>query len=364
MVAETAVIIEQEMEAKGPSPYAMVERRGSKGVEGGDTKVSSRMPAESKMTPYVASARPTTPLDCMYGDEEKDFIDGVLDQISPTKNAAINEKWKDLQEEFKKKASKPKPQFDLTPSEDGPWRKGAAPMKMFMDFLQAAGGVEEGDLERALDLSERILDFEPNNKIIKQYQPALLKKKEMIEKGILEEEDSDSEEGWDYGDSVDEFFEEVLEEGQEEVGVTVSKVLIQEHRISTVGDLMAIFKAGEDEIQQLLQTVGLDLEQIDSAKEALQEIEDDEDEEDSDSGEEEEETKEEEFTERFQGLLAGRNNSLQGSSKENEAPRNEDAGNRIQKIQMDGQAQAKQRIGGGFEAKGPSPYALTEKGEK
>ena len=71
---------------------------------------------------------------------------------------------------------------------------------MFMSFLQA---IQRNDLDLALRLSEQILEYEPNNKVIKQYQPALLAKKEM-EEGE-EDSDDDSEDGWEYGDSVKEF---------------------------------------------------------------------------------------------------------------------------------------------------------------
>jgi len=168
-------------------------------------------------------------------------------------------------------------------------------------------------------------------------------------------------------DSVEEFFEQVLDlEEEKEVVAILTKVMAEEHKINNVGDLMACFSRGEDEIQSLLRTVNLDRTQIDSVKEALQEIADDEEEESEGDGdsEEEEETKEEGGAEPLQGLLSRRSSEMEGSSKENEAPINEEAGNRLQ---IDGRAQAKPRIGGGVEAngaKGPSPYALTEKGEK
>jgi hypothetical protein len=109
---------------------------------------------------------------------------------------AINDKWDELNAAGGSD-SKNQPKFDLSPSENGAWRTGAAPVTMFTQFLLA---VQAEKIEEALDLSERILDYEPDNKIIKEYQPVLLEKKRLRDEN---EADSEEESG-DESESGDE----------------------------------------------------------------------------------------------------------------------------------------------------------------
>ena len=53
--------------------------------------------------------------------------------------------------------------------------------------------------------------------------------------------------------TIKEFFEEVLDEDDEQEDAVAA--LNREHKIKTVGDLMACFNRGEDDIQQLLLSV-------------------------------------------------------------------------------------------------------------
>lgn len=111
-----------------------------------------------------------------------------------TVERVISDKWDDLNREGCS-GTEAKPHFDLTPSEKGAWRQGAAPVTMFTRFLVA---VQTESIDDALDLSEKILDCEPDNQLIKDYQPALLAKKRLMEEAEHEteiyDEESDEEE--------------------------------------------------------------------------------------------------------------------------------------------------------------------------
>ena len=61
---------------------------------------------------------------------------------------------------------------------------------MFTQFLLA---VQTETLEVALSLSEKILDYEPDNKLIREYQKALLEKQRLRDEQSDDDESSESD---------------------------------------------------------------------------------------------------------------------------------------------------------------------------